>query len=114
MQVISGAGKEFQERGDMYVVLGATGNTGAAAVKALIAKGEKVRAVGRDAAKITRMFGDGAEAFSADVTDTAALTRAFSGAAAVYAMIPPQVNAPDFLARASRISNAITEDDKTT
>jgi len=82
----------------MYAVLGATGNTGAAAVKALIAKGEKVRAVGRDAAKITRMFGDGAEAFGADVTDAAALTRAFSGATAVYAMIPPQVNAPDFLA----------------
>ena len=92
----------------MYVVLGATGNTGAAAVKALIAKGEKVRAVGRDAAKITRMFGDGAEAFSADVTDTAALTRAFSGAAAVYAMIPPQVSAPDFLATGNRISDAIT------
>ena len=92
----------------MYVVLGATGNTGTAAVKALIAKGEKVRAVGRDAAKITRMFGDGAEAFGADVTDAAALTGAFSGATAAYVMIPPQVNAPDFLEMSNRISDAIT------
>ena len=93
----------------MYVVLGATGNTGTAAVKALIAKGEKVRAVGRDAAKITRMFGDGAEAFGAEVTDAAALTRAFSGATAAYVMIPPQMNAPDFLAMGDRISDAITD-----
>lgn len=93
----------------MYVVLGATGNTGTAAVKALIAKGEKVRAVGRDTAKITRMFGDGAEAFGAEVTDAAALTRAFSGATAAYVMIPPQINAPDFLAMGDRISGAITD-----
>jgi uncharacterized protein YbjT (DUF2867 family) len=92
----------------MYVLIGATGNTGTPAVKALIAKGEKVRAVGRDAAKITRMFGDGAEAFGADVNDVAALTRALNGAAAAYVMIPPQVNAPDFLEMGNRISDAIT------
>ena len=93
----------------MYVVLGATGNTGAAAVKALIEKGEKVRALGRDAAKMTRMFGDGAEAFGADVNDVAALTRAFSAATAAYVMIPPQINAPDFLEMGGRISDVITE-----
>jgi len=93
----------------MYVVLGATGNTGAAAVKALIEKGEKVRALGRDAAKMTRMFGDGAEAFGADVNDVAALTRAFSAATAAYLMIPPQINAPDFLEMGGRISDVITE-----
>jgi uncharacterized protein YbjT (DUF2867 family) len=93
----------------MYVVLGATGNTGSAAVKALLAKGEKVRAVGRDTAKITRMFGEGAEAFGADVNDVAALTRALGGATAAYVMIPPQVNAPDFLDNGNKISDAITE-----
>jgi uncharacterized protein YbjT (DUF2867 family) len=97
----------------MYVVLGATGNTGAAAVKALIAKGEKVRAVGRDAAKIARMFGDGAEAFTADVNDAAALTRAFTGATAAYVMIPPQMNAGDFLEASNKISDAVTEAVKT-
>lgn len=93
----------------MYVVLGATGNTGAAAIRALIAKGEKVRAVGRDTAKLTRLFGDGAEAFAADVNDAAGLTKAFSGATAAYAMIPPQIMAPDFLEAGNKISDAITE-----
>jgi len=93
----------------MYVVLGATGNTGAAAVRALIATGERVRAVGRDTAKITRMFGDGAEAFGADVNDAAMLTRAFRGATSAYVMIPPQINAQDFLEASNKISDAITE-----
>lgn len=93
----------------MYVVLGATGNTGAAAVRALIAKGEKVRAVGRDLAKITRMFGDGAEAFASDVNDTAGLTKALSGATAAYVMIPPQIMAPDFLEAGAKISDVITD-----
>jgi len=52
---------------------------------------------------------NGAEAFAADVTDTAALTRAFSGATAAYVMIPPQVNAPDFMAMGGQISDAITD-----
>jgi uncharacterized protein YbjT (DUF2867 family) len=93
----------------MHVILGATGNTGAAAVRALIAKGEKVRAVARDAAKISRMFGGGAEPFEADVNDAAALTKAFQGATAAYVMIPPQVTAPDFLEAGEKISDAITE-----
>jgi len=93
----------------MFVVLGATGNTGAAAVRALIAKGEKVRAVGRDTAKIARMFGEGAEAFAADVNDTAGLTRSLSGATAAYLMIPPQMSAQDFLEAGNKISDAISE-----
>src|SRR5215467_9369729 len=93
----------------MYVILGATGNTGAAAVRALVAKREKVRAVGRDTAKITRMFGDGAEAFAADVNDARELTKALSGATAAYVMIPPQISAPDFLEAGGKISDAITE-----
>ena len=93
----------------MFVVLGATGNTGAEAVRALIAKGEKVRAVGRDATKIARMFGDSAEAFAADVNDAGELTKAFLGATAAYVMIPPQIQAQDFLEAGGKISDAITE-----
>ena len=37
------------------------------------------------------------------------MTRAFSGATAAYVMIPPQVNAPDFMAMGARISDAITD-----
>lgn len=93
----------------MYVILGATGNTGAVAAEALLAKGEKVRAVGRDAAKITQRLGAKVEAFVADVNDAATLTKAFTGATAAYVMIPPQITAPDFLEAGEKISDAITE-----
>ena len=93
----------------MYVILGATGNTGRTAVEALLAKGEKVRAVARDAAKITQKLGASVEAFAADANDAAALTKAFTGATAAYVMIPPQISAPDFLAAGDKISDAITQ-----
>jgi uncharacterized protein YbjT (DUF2867 family) len=93
----------------MYVILGATGNTGKAAVEALLAKGEKVRAVARDASKIAQKFGASVEAFAADAKDATALTKAFTGAAAAYVMIPPQISAPDFLEAGDKISDAITE-----
>ena len=39
----------------MIVVTGATGRTGRVAAEALLAKGEKVRVVGRDSKKLTTM-----------------------------------------------------------
>lgn len=93
----------------MYVILGATGNTGAAAVEALLAKGEKVRAVGRDASKITQKFGVHLEAFVADVNNAVALSKAFTGARAAYVMMPPQISAPDFLEAGEKIGDAIVE-----
>ena len=73
----------------MYVILGATGNTGSVIANFLLSKGEKVRVVGRDAGRLQRFARKGAEAFTADVSDTAALTKAFGGARAAYLMLPP-------------------------
>ena len=93
----------------MYVILGATGNTGKAAAEALLARGEKVRAVARDASKIAQKLGSSVEAFAADANDAGALTKAFAGATAAYVMIPPQISAPDFLEAGDKISDAITK-----
>jgi uncharacterized protein YbjT (DUF2867 family) len=93
----------------MYVVLGATGNTGSVAAKTLLAKGAQVRVVGRDAGRLAPLTQQGAEAFAADVNDAAALTKAFAGAEGAYVLIPPQMTAPDFLAAGDKISSAITE-----
>jgi uncharacterized protein YbjT (DUF2867 family) len=79
----------------MYAITGATGNTGSAIAAKLLARGEKVRVIGRDASRLAGFVQKGAEAFVADVTDAAALTKAFTCAKAVYAMIPPNVAAPD-------------------
>jgi len=98
---------------DMYVVLGATGNTGSVAAKKLLERGEKVRAVGRDAGKLAQLFqsgaGLGAETVTADAGDVVALTKAFAGAAAAYVLLPPRAKDPELLASGDTMSSAITE-----
>jgi uncharacterized protein YbjT (DUF2867 family) len=90
----------------MYVVIGATGNTGTVVADTLLAKKQKVRVVGRDPQRLERFTRKGAEAFVADVTDAAAVTKAFSGATAAYLMIPPNISAPDVYGYEQRASDA--------
>ena len=73
----------------MYVILGASGNTGSVVAETLLKKREKVRVVGRDKERLAPFVEQGAEEFLADASDSLALTKAFQGARAVYAMIPP-------------------------
>jgi len=79
----------------MYVIIGATGNTGSVVAEKLLANRERVRVVGRDAKRLERFTQQGAEAFVADVTDAGGIAKALTGAKAVYAMIPPRIDAPD-------------------
>jgi uncharacterized protein YbjT (DUF2867 family) len=72
-----------------YVVLGSSENTGSIVADFLLAKGEKVRVVGRDPARLQPFVHKGAEAYAADLNDAAALTIAFSGARAAYLLLPP-------------------------
>src|SRR5947207_14998226 len=96
----------------MYVVLGATGNTGSVAAKTLLERGEKVRVVGRDAAKLAQLFPPGmqpgAEIVTADANDVAARTKAFTGARAAYVLLPPRAQDPELLASGDKMSTAIT------
>jgi len=92
----------------MYVILGASGNTGRVAATTLLENGANVRVVGRSAQRLKTLTTKGAEAFAADVTDSAALTQAFTGARAVYAMVPPDIANPDVLAHYRRVSDSIT------
>ena len=79
----------------MYVILGASGNTGSIIADSLLSKGKKVRVVGRDAGRLQSFVRKGAEAFTANVSDAAALTEAFSGALAAYLMLPPITSRED-------------------
>ena len=91
----------------MYVVLGASGNTGHIVASNLLARGQKVRAVGRNAAHLQPLTAKGAEAFIADVTDANALAKAFQQADSAYVMIPPNTTSTDPLGYANRVSDAI-------
>jgi uncharacterized protein YbjT (DUF2867 family) len=59
----------------MYVVLGATGNTGKIVAETLLSKGEKVRGVGRSKDRLAAI---GVEAFVADQMDSEAHGRCTS------------------------------------
>ena len=63
----------------MIVVLGATGNTGRALVKALSDKGAAFKCVVRDVDRAKGVLGDGVELVQGDLSQPATLEPAFSG-----------------------------------
>ncbi len=93
----------------MYVILGATGNTGSVASRRLLDSGKKVRVVGRDSKKLAPFVSRGADAFVANVLDTDALSRAFAGAEGVYILIPPAMSLPDFRAYQDQVTESIAK-----
>ena len=92
----------------MYVVLGASGHTGHVVASNLLAGGQKVRVVGRNAAHLQPLAAKGAETFIADATDAGALVKAFHQADSAYVMIPPNPTSKDPLGYSNRVSDAIT------
>jgi len=91
----------------MIVITGATGKTGSAVAEALLAKGQKVRVIGRDAAKLKGFTAKGAEAAVGDLGDREFLTKAFKGSEAAYALIPPNLQVADFRAYQGQIGESI-------
>ena len=72
----------------MYAITGITGKVGGAMARALLAAGQAVRAVVRDAKKGEVWAALGCEIALAEMEDKAALTKAFTGATAVF-ILPP-------------------------
>jgi len=75
--------------------------------KNLLAHGQKVRVVGRNAARLQPLAAESAEIFIGDVTDARALTKAFKGAESAYVMLPPDPTSNDFRALQERANDAI-------
>src|ERR1700739_3695629 len=90
-----------------YVIFGATGNTGSIIVDALLSKGKKGRVVGRDAGRLQRFVRQGAEAFTAEMSDAVALTHAFSVARAAYLLLPPVTSREDQERESDAIAKAV-------
>lgn len=91
----------------MYVVTGATGNTGKRVAESLLKAGKQVVAVSRSAEHLKGLVAQGATAAVGSLEDAAFLTQTFQGATAIYAMIPPSYTAPDFRAYQASVGNAI-------
>jgi uncharacterized protein YbjT (DUF2867 family) len=92
-----------------YVILGASGNTGSIIANFLLSKGEKVSVVGRDVGRLQSFVRKGAETFTAEVSDAAALIKAFGGARAAYLMLPPLNSREEQERQSDAITKAVKE-----
>ena len=93
----------------MFVVLGATGNTGSAVVETLLGQKQPVRVIVRSAEKGVAWKAKGADVAVASLDDVPALTKAFEGAKGLYLMVPPNYGASAWLSDQQRLMDCATE-----
>lgn len=91
----------------MFVITGASGNTGKIAAIELLKIGHKVKALGRNAENLQNLKDLGAEIAVGSLSDVNFLTNEFKGATAVYAMIPPNFVTNNFRQYQNEVGNAI-------
>jgi len=82
----------------MFVIVGATGNTGLVVVETLLSRKQPVRVIVRSAEKGAGWKAKGAEVAVASLDDVSAITKAFKGANGVYLLVPPNYGAEAWLA----------------
>jgi uncharacterized protein YbjT (DUF2867 family) len=93
----------------MIAITGATGNIGGKITAHLLSKGQKVRCIARTADNLKSVAVKGADIATISLEDTAALSDAFRGVDAVFAMIPPLYQALDFRAFQNTIGASIAK-----
>lgn len=81
-----------------YVITGGAGNISKPVSLALLQKGHQVTVIGRNEANLQELVAAGANTAIGSVDDVDFLTRSFSGADVVYAMVPPTLDAADWKA----------------
>lgn len=77
------------ESNDMYVITGATSNTGGAVANNLLDRGAKVRVIGRSLPRLRALIDRGAEPYLADPSDRLSMQGAFEGASGAWIMLQP-------------------------
>ncbi|HMI01216.1 MAG TPA: NAD(P)H-binding protein [Pedobacter sp.] len=79
-----------------FTLTGSLGNTNKPLAEILIAAGHEVTIITSNADRVTEIEALGAKAAVGSIDDVAFLTAAFSGADAVYTMVPPNYTADDY------------------
>jgi uncharacterized protein YbjT (DUF2867 family) len=92
----------------MYAVTGITGKVGSALGKALLAKGQQVRAVLRNPSKADAWAARGCEIALAGMEEKDELAAAFEGAAGVFILPPSEFDPAPGYPEARRVIDAIT------
>jgi uncharacterized protein YbjT (DUF2867 family) len=79
-----------------YVITGAAGNISKPLAEKLLKAGHEVTVISRQEMNIHSLISQGAHAAIGSVEDTDFLTKTFTGADAVYTMVPPNFGATDW------------------
>ena len=93
----------------LYVVTGVTGRTGSSAAKTLLNAKKRVRVVVRDESKAKEWVTLGAEVAVADLSDSSALAKAFTGADGAYIVSPPQYWSETLFMQAELMAQSIAK-----
>jgi NAD(P)H dehydrogenase (quinone) len=91
----------------MFAITGITGKVGGAVARSLLAQGQKVRAVVREAEKGRSWSAQGCDIGIASVEDAAGLAKAFHGAQGVFLMTPPNFDPEPGFPQTHRAAAAI-------
>ena len=93
----------------MYVIAGATGNTGSVVAETLLAHGKEVRTLGRSAERLKPLADKGAQTYALDLSDTTKLIDALRGAEAAYLLIPPHYGAEQWIAYMDGVADGFVD-----
>ena len=93
----------------MYAITGITGKVGGAVARNLLAAGQPVRAVVRDAAKGRVWADQGCEVAIAEMEDAQALTHAFTGATGVFVLPPSEFDPQPGFPEARAVIGAVRQ-----
>jgi len=91
----------------MYAITGITGKVGGAVARTLLAAGQPVRAVVRDAARARSWAERGCEVMTADMDDAATLTAAFEGTQGVFILPPSEFDPSPGFPEARAVIDAV-------
>jgi uncharacterized protein YbjT (DUF2867 family) len=91
----------------MFVVTGASGQTGSAVMRSLLKKFYPVRALVRREEQRAAWLAAGAQAVVVDLADSIAVAASFAGARGAYLMNPPAYSTPDIFAQAASIHTSM-------
>ncbi len=91
----------------MFVIAGVSGHVGGVAAKQLLAAGQKIKVIVRDAAKGATWSSQGAEVAVGKLDDAAFLTGALKNATGFFTLLPGDMTATDFFASQKKTADAI-------
>lgn len=92
----------------MYVITGASGKIGGKIAEKLLSEGKQVKVVARHAEKLAGLAKLGAEIVIGDIQDSTLLTKTFSGAEAVFTLLPPNMQVVDLHAYQDHVGGSIS------